>query len=274
MFGIPGVIPGMGILGIAVSTLVCQTGVMVFILKQALKSELMRKGGAPTYRPIRDDFRNITKMVLPIGAGYILVVIGIFIVQVYLKRFGPEAIAAYGAGFRLQQILLMVGFAISGAFRAIAAQNFGAGEYDRVREAFSFCVRKGAMFMLLAGVTLGILGRPLMTLFADNAEVIRIGVDFLRVYGLLLPVHLLTYSMYSLLQAFKRPAVTLFAIIYRETLGLAFFVGVFVIALGMGTLGVWLGVAASVVTACLFTLLITMKIAREEIGGLFRPRTG
>ena len=270
MFGIRGVIPGMGIIGIAVSTLVCQTGVMVFILRQALGSELMRKGGPSTYRPIREDFASIAKMALPVSAGYVLIVIGIFIVQVYLKRFGPEAIAAFGVGFRLQQILLLSGLAMAAALRAITAQNFGAGEYDRVREAFRFCNKTGSGFMLLAALLLWVAGRPLMTLFADDAEVVRIGAEFLKVYGLLLPFHLFTFSMHSLLQAFKRPAITLFVTMYREVFGMAIFPAVFVVALGLGTLGIWLGAAVSVVTACLLALFITMRVSHEEIGGLFR----
>ena len=270
MFGIPGVIPGMGIIGIAVSTLVCQSGVMIFILKQTLNSQLMREGGSTIYRPIKADFADITKMALPIGIGYILIVIGIFIVQAYLKRFGPEAIAAFGVGFRIQQILLMTGVAMAAALRAIASRNFGANEYDRVREAFRFCVKTGAGFMLIAALILWIGGRPAMTLFADDAEVVRIGAEFLKVYGLLLPVHLLTFSMHSLLQAFKRPAITLCVNIYREIFGMAIFPAAFIIVLGIGTLGVWLGVAASVVTASLLALLITMRVARKTIGGLFR----
>ena len=274
MFGVSGVIPGMGILGIAVSTLVCQTGVMVFILRQALNSDLMRKGGPSTYRPNRVDFGNIAKMALPISAGYALIVIGIFIVQMHLRNFGSEAIAAFGAGFRIQQMLLMPGLAIATTLRAIAAQNFGAGESGRVREAFGFCVKAGAGFMSLAALVLWAAGHPLMTLFADDAEVVRIGAEFLKVYGLLLPVHLFTFSMYSLLQAFKRPAITLFVTIYREIFGMALFPPLFVVVLGPGTLGVWLGVAAGVVTACFLALIITMKVSREEMGGLFRAGTG
>ena len=273
MFGIPGVVPGMGILGIAVSTLVCQAGVMVFILLKALNSELMRRGGPATYRPNREDFGNIAKLALPVSAGYALIVIGIFIVQVHLKNLGPEAIAAFGVGFRIQQILLMPGLAIATTLRAITAQNFGAGEHGRVREAFRFCVRAGAGFMFLAALVLWVAGRPLMTLFADDAEVVRIGMEFLKVYGLLLPVHMLIFSMHSLLEAFKRPAITLCVTLYREILGTAIFPAVFVVALGLGTLGVWLGVATSVVTGCLLALFLTTRVAREEIGGLFRAES-
>ena len=109
-----------------------------------------------------------------------------------------------------------------------------------------------------------------MSLFADDPEVIRIGVEFLKVNGLLLPVFFLNFSMNSLMQALKRPAMTLFVTIYRDTFAVWFFIGVFVLALGFETLGVWLGVATSAVTACLLAIFITTKIARKEIGGLLR----
>ena len=270
MFGIPGLFSGFGISGIAISTLVCQTGVMIYVVRQALKSELMSQGERATYRPIREDFASIVRLTLPISAGYVLIVVGIFVVQVYLKRFGVEAIAAFGVGLRIQQVLLMTGLAIAAALRAIAAQNVGAGKHARVREALRYCLKAGGFLMFVAALALWLAGRPLMALFSDDPEVVRIGVEFLKVYGLLLPVHLFTFSLNSLLQVFQRPAVAFGITLFRELFGVAGFVALFVVAWEMKTLGIWLGVAASVVTAGLLTLIVTTIIARKQIGGLFQ----
>ncbi len=274
MFGIPGVIPGLGIVGIAVSTLVCQAGAMIFILSRVLSSELMRKGRPSAYRPIRADFGAVTAMMLPVQAGYALILLGIFIVQMYLKKFGPGTIAAFGVGLRIEQALLLPTLSLSLTLRAVASQNFGAGEYDRVREAFRFCGKKGAGFMLLAALFLWFAGRPMMTIFSSDPEVVLIGAEFLKVYGLMLPARVLLFSMYTLLQAFKRPVSTLIVSIYQEIFAVTLFVGVFVLVLEMDARGVWLGVSASVITACFLALFTTMRVAREEIGGLFRSEIG
>lgn len=270
MFGIPGVIPGLGIVGVAVSTLVCQAGVMAFILSRVLRSELMRRGGSAVWRPIRADYGAITAMMLPVQVGYVLMLSGIFIVQVYLKNFGPETIAAFGVGLRIEQALLLPALALSLALRAVASQNFGAGEYGRVREAFGFCARAGAGFMLLAALLLWVAGRPLMTLFTSDPEVVRVGADFLKMYGVMLPARALLFSMYTLLQALRRPAGTLLISVYQEILAIALFVGVFVLVLGMDVRGVWIGVTASVYTALFLAFFVTTRVARGEIGGLFR----
>ena len=84
-------------------------GAMFFILRKALSCQLMREGGSSTYYPIRADLLSIMNQALPIGLNNFLFILGIFIVQVYLKRFGPEAIAAYGVGIRLQQFFMIAG---------------------------------------------------------------------------------------------------------------------------------------------------------------------
>lgn len=271
MFGIPGVVGGLGIIGIAVSTLTCQTSVAVFILWRVLQSDLMRQGGSSRYRPERPDYGAITAMFLPVQTGYILMVTGIFIVQVYLKGFGPEAIAAFGAGLRIEQVFLLPALALAIALRAIASQNVGAGQYDRVREVFRFCCGAGAAVTAAAGALMWLAGGLLMTLFSRDPEVIRTGHDFMKVYGALLPARLLLFSVYSLLQAFKLPAITLGISMYQEIVGITVFIGVFVSVLDLGIWGVWLGVAASVFTALLLAIAITARVARRQIDGLLRP---
>ena len=58
-----------------------------------------------------------------------------FIVQIYLKSFGVAAVAAYGVALRVEQLFLLPVFGLTGALLPIAAQNFGAGQPDRVRAA-------------------------------------------------------------------------------------------------------------------------------------------
>ena len=71
------------------------------------------------------------------------------------------------------------------------------------------------------------------------------------------------------LQALKRPIWTLWIGIYRN-LGVAFFSWVYVYLFDFGVIGVWFGIATSVLTG-LLSLLITGHVARQLLGGL-RPR--
>ena len=88
--------------------------------------------------------------------------------------------------------------------------------------------------------------------------------------GFILPVYILLFAMNSLLQALKRPIWTLWIGVFRQGLGIAAFVSLFVLVLGMDTWGVWFGIASSVIAGLGLALAVTSRVAKKEIGGLFR----
>ena len=270
VFGIPGLLPGIGFNGIAISTVTCQTGVMAFILYRVLRSEVIQDSSPAVFQPRLRNFKEISAMAFPPSSAIIVMMIGSFVVQFFLKSFGPEAIAAYGIGLRIEQILLLPGIGLTSALLAIAAQNFGAVEFDRVREAFLFCCKAGVTLMLFGSMILWLGGRTAVSLFTDDPEVIRLGGDYLRVDGFMLPLYLLLFSMNSLLQALKKPIWTLWIGISRQVIGIGVFVALFVLVFDMGTWGVWFGIALSVICGFFLALAVSSRAARLEIGGLFR----
>ena len=268
IYGIDGILPAMGFNGIATSTLLSQTGVMIFILYRVMSTDLVQGCRPADFRPRLRDFRLIAMQALPTSAAMMVMMFGAFIVQVFLKSFGPESIAAYGIGLRIEQLLLLPGFGLTIALLPIASQNFGAAQYDRVREAFRFCCIAGICLMLLAACLLWFAAKPAIAIFTDDPEVIRHGSNYLNVDGFILPVYLLLFAMNSLLQALKRPIWTLWIGIYRQGLGIAIFTALYLAVLDIGTWAVWFGIATSVLTGFLLAALVTARVARREIGGL------
>lgn len=270
IFGIPGFVDGIGFTGLALSTVVSQTGVMIFILYRIGKSGILDADSKTDFTPHLPTYKDITAQALPTSFTMAVMMFSGFIIQFYLKGFGGEAVAAYGVALRVEQLLLLPAFGLTGALLPIAAQNFGAQNYDRVREAFFFCCKIGVFMMLCASAVLWLAADFLMAIFTDDSEVKRIGAQYLHVDGFILPVYLVLFSINSLLQAFKKPIWTLIIGIYRQGLAIAFFVYLLVVIFQYDTLGVWLGIAISVVTGFVFSAIVVNQIATREIGGLLR----
>ncbi len=270
IFGVPGVVPGIGFAGIAVSTLVSQTGVMAYVLWRVLRSDVMAGGSGAEWRPDPARWREIAAQALPATFAMAIMLITGFVVQLFLKGFGPAALAAYGVGLRIEQLILLPGFGLAGALLPIAAQNFGAGHYDRVRDAFAFCVKVGAGIMLAGSVVLWFAARPLVALFTDDPEVIRLGGDYLHVDGFILPVYLVLFAANALLQALKRPMATVWIGVYRQGIAVAAFGWLYVVVLDLGTWGVWFGIATAVVTGLALSLWVAERVAQVTMGGLIR----
>ena len=148
--------------------------------------------------------------------------------QYALKDHGEAALAAYGITMRVEQLFLLPALGITISLVPIAAQNFGAGNYDRVRAAFHRC---------------WILG-----------EVIRVSALFLKVEAAILPVYVVLFSINSLLQALKQAAWTMWIGIYRQWIGIALFIWLFAYVIDGGLTGIRLGIAAGVGTGLVLSL--------------------
>ncbi|MEM9049254.1 MAG: MATE family efflux transporter [Pseudomonadota bacterium] len=270
IFGIPGVVPGMGFDGIALSTLVCYLGMLGWVLTRVMRSDVMVAAQA-AWRVDLGAWRAIMTQAIPVSFAMIVMMVAGFVVQFTLKGFGPEAQAAYGVALRVEQILLLPAFGLTGALLPIAAQNLGAGQPDRVRAAAWFCVRIGTVLMLGAAVVLWLAGRLAMSIFTDDPRVVEIGASYLIVDGFMLPIYVVLFAINSLLQAFQKPVWTLWIGIYRQGFGVAFFVWLYVTILDAGLWGVWVGIATSVVTGFAVSLLVLEHVARPRIGGCFLP---
>ena len=272
IFGIPGFVDGIGFTGLALSTVVSQTGVMLFILSRVFKSDIMNDESTHSFIPDLPTYKDITSQALPSSFTMVVMMFSGFVVQFYLKGFGGDAVAAYGVALRVEQLLLLPAFGLTGALLPIAAQNFGAKNYDRVREAFVFCCKVGVIMMLFASAVLWLAAEFLIGIFTDSDEVRRIAAQYLRVDGFILPVYLVLFAINSLLQAFKKPIWTLVIGIYRQGIAVALFVYIFVNIFAFDTLGVWLGIATSVITGMVVSAIVVQQIAKRQIGGLISAR--
>ncbi len=266
VFGIPGLWNGMGFDGIAVATVISQTGVVIYVGKQLFKSELMTGWQLANLTPNLVTAKSISGQMLPTTLTMVVMMTSGFIVQYYLKSFGTPAVAAYGVALRVEQLFLLPVFGLTGALLPIAAQNFGADQKNRTREALFTCWKFGFIFMAIACPILFFASPLLMRMFTSDVDVIQIGVSYLRIDGFILPIYMMLFAINSFLQALKKPIWTLWIGIYRQSFGVAFFGWIFVYLLDFGVVGVWLGIATSVLTGLILSLIITRHVANQLLG--------
>ena len=268
MFGIPGLWDGIGFPGLAVSTVISQTGVMAYLIVQVVRLDTMEATQARHFTPDWPRYREIVEQVIPSGFAFLIMIMAGVVVQFALKDFGEHAVAGYGIGIRLEQLIILPLMGLSSALLPIAAQNLGAKNPDRVREALFYCWKAGAVIAIIAGPVLWFAGPLVVRLFTEEADVIDVGVGYLRVGSFMLYVYLIHFSITSFLQAAKRPIWSLWISLYRQAFGVAFFVWLYVGLFGMPVIGVWFGTSTAAATGAIMALFVARHIARDKIGGL------
>lgn len=163
-----GPIPAMGIAGSATASLIANlvacAGLIAYIYGRDLPIRL--RGAELGYLfPARDVVWAIVTKGVPIGAQMIVIAVAGLTMFGLVNREGVDTSAAFGVTLQLWAYVQMPAMAIGAAVSAMAAQNIGAGKWDRVDQI----TRSGIGFNLaITGamvVALLIADRPVMALF-------------------------------------------------------------------------------------------------------------
>jgi putative MATE family efflux protein len=131
-------------------------------------------------RPRAREWRRILAVGLPSGGEFLLLFVYMALIYWVIARFGPQAQAGFGIGQRVMQTMYLPVMAIAFAASPVAAQNFGAGQFDRVRETFRFAAWLGVALMLALCLFAHWRPEAMIGAFTDDLHAIAVGTEFLR----------------------------------------------------------------------------------------------
>ena len=136
------------------------------------------------WRPQLAQWKRILSIGLPAGGEFAIIFVNMAVIYYALRNFGAAAQAGFGIGQRLLGLIHMPAISIAFAAGAIAGQNFGAGNSERVRETFKRVVLLGTAVMI--AFTMLAQWKPELLLggFSKDAETIAVGALFLRMVSL------------------------------------------------------------------------------------------
>lgn len=132
-----------------------------------------------------NNIRSHMEIAVPMAFQSSLIGLSIFIVQTVLNKLGPVAIASYAASSKIDSIAIMPMMSFGIAMGAYAAQNYGAGNYDRIREGLRKCAQMSVAFSLVVGILVIFFGTELLSLFVgpEETEVMELGKTYLLITG-------------------------------------------------------------------------------------------
>ena len=170
--------------------------------------------------------------------------------------FGTSALAAISVSNRITMFMTSACLGFGQGFQPVAGYSWGAGRFDRVREAFRFSEIACVAGISLVAALVAIFAKPLLLLFtADDEELVRLGVFSLRTQCLAMPFHGYAIIVNMLCAGIGRPVPTLLLGLSRQ--GICFFP---ILPLRVKLFGVW-GVASVQGAADILVLVLAVPIA-------------
>jgi putative MATE family efflux protein len=130
-----GPFPKLGISGSALATFIAQSvsfGLLVIYLYRKKYFLRITKDDLHMLRINWNIVRSLLQKGLPMGLNMIVVSVSNLLLIHLVNSYGSEASAAFGVATQISSYIQMPAMAIGGAVTSMAAQNIGAGNWDRV----------------------------------------------------------------------------------------------------------------------------------------------
>ncbi|HTR01230.1 MAG TPA: MATE family efflux transporter [Candidatus Acidoferrum sp.] len=161
------------------------------------------------FAPDFSVWKRMLDIGLPAGGEMLLMFLYFAVIYVVIQDFGASAQAGFSIGGRIMQSIFMPTMAIAFAIGPIVGQNYGAGRLERVREACNKGILLNGVVMLLVTVLVQINPQLLMRGFTEEATVLQVGGDFLRIISLNFVAQGVVFSCSGIFQGLgnTRPAL-------------------------------------------------------------------
>lgn len=173
--------PELGVSGAALTAVISQTlGVVLgFGILFGDKSRLKL-----SFRGFRLDFGIIWRIV---RIGFPALVAGIqrnlvqFFLQIFIAPFGTVALAAHAVNQRFEMMIAMPAMAFGMGAGVLVGQNLGAKQPERAEKGAWLALGLVEAFSILSSLALFIWAGPAIGIFNDEADMVKLGVEFLRI---------------------------------------------------------------------------------------------
>ena len=168
---------------------------------------------------------------------------GILMVQGLVNSFGAVVMAAFAAAVKIDSFAYMPVQDFGNAFSTFIAQNYGAGRHDRVEKGIKSAVTASVLFCLVISFIVCVFARELMLVFVQpqEAEILAVGVQYLRIEGTFYCGIGCLFLLYGLYRAVRKPEMSVVLTII--SLGTRVVLAYILSAIpGIGVVGIWVSV--------------------------------
>lgn len=176
--------------------------------------------------------------------------------------YGDAAVAAMSIVSRFTMFINSVVIGFGQGFQPVCAFNFGAKKYDRVKQAFWFCVKVATVTLLvLCVISMAFSGHIIELFRKDDAQVIEIGTFALRAQLITMPL----WGYYIMCNMFSQSIGYGFraSIISCARQGLFLIPMLLILPYAFGLLGLQLAQPVSDVLAFFLAFVLTSRILKE-----------
>ena len=211
-------IPAFGVKGIGIATIISQFVAFIIILLKILKNKRVKNINNEYLLPKFLYFKNIFFQSMPITISICGYALAAAIIFTYVGQSGEYAVAGYGVGTRIEQVVLLPILGINTAIISIIAQNYGANNIYRIKETYFTAIKYAFLIMITAGALVFLSASVITSFFSNDPEVIEYGKRYLKISAFVLPAYPVFFLSNGFFMALKKSENAMISNFFRNIL--------------------------------------------------------
>lgn len=179
-----GPFPAMGTTGAAIATALSQLIVFSLFARKIFSSRFPL-GKMKIFFPLKQKFSGrIIRLGLPVCIQNGLFSMFSLTLATIAARWGAVGVAAQSIGAQIEAISWMTAAGFSTALASFTGQNYGAGNYDRIRKGYRLTMCIAGSIGLFAGVLFFLLNREIFSIFVREEAALEAGSVYLEILAI------------------------------------------------------------------------------------------
>ncbi len=237
-------IPALGVKGIGIATIISQSISFIIILFKILNNNIVKEITKIYLKPKYIFFKNIFFQSMPISVSICGYALAAAIIFTYVGQSGEYAVAGYGAGTRIEQVVLLPILGINTAIISIISQNFGANNFSRIKETYFIAIKYAFIIMVTSGIIVFISAGFITSIFSSDPEVIEYGKKYLKISAFVLPAYPVFFLSNGFFMALKKSENAMISNFFRNVLNpiVVFYIAKYISASFEIFFWIWVGI--------------------------------
>ena len=181
-----------------------------------------------------------------------------------LYNYGGEvSVTAYAIVGRMMMFSLFPVYGITQGFLPIAGYNFGAKNFERVKEVISLAIKYASFFATLVFLVLMIFPEEITKVFTSDADVIRETPAAMRWVFLATPIIAIQLIGAAYFQGIGKAKIGLILALLRQ--GILFVPLILILPLFYGEMGAWMSFPISDLLATIITGVVLTREVKKRL---------
>ena len=266
-------IPAFGVKGIGIATIISQLVSFLIILFKVLKNERVRNITNEYLVPKFLFFKNIFFQSMPISVSICGYALAAAIIFTYVGQSGEYAVAGYGVGTRIEQVVLLPILGINTAIISIIAQNYGANNLVRIKETYFTAIKYAFIIMITAGTLVFLSASVITSFFSSDPEVIEYGKRYLKISAFVLPAYPVFFLSNGFFMALKKSENAMISNFFRNVLNpiAVFYIAKYINASFETFFWLWVGINWFFSISYFFIIIYYFKLKLNKSSTVVHP---